>query len=38
MGKTFTLRELIFTRMTYTSIETFLFIIFNVLTSNKDTT
>lgn len=37
-GKTFTLRELIFTRMTYTSIETFLFIIFNVLTSNKDTT
>lgn len=37
-GKTFTLRELIFTRMTYTSIETFLFIIFNVLTSNKDNT
>lgn len=35
--KMFTLRGLIFTRMLYTYTEIFLFIVLNVLTSNKDT-
>lgn len=35
--KKFTLRGLIFSRMLYTYTEIFLFIVLNVLTSNKDT-
>lgn len=35
--KMFTLRGLIFTRMLYTYTEIFLFIVLNVLTSNKNT-